>query len=82
MFCGKAALDSIRLPEPIYRRIVTCINTPIEGFNHKTKKNGACYTREEKIQATRQQVILLVKNHYAKGAREDELQKIINYFIK
>lgn len=77
---GKAALDTITLPKSVYEHIITCITRPICGFEHKTNADGTQFSQEQQLQATRQQVILLVKNHYAKGAGEEELIKIIKYF--
>lgn len=77
---GKQSLDKVTLPETIFRYITTKITTPIAGFEHKKDENGGFISLKEQLQQTHTQIILLVKNHYLKGASEKELIRIIEYF--
>lgn len=82
MYYGKTALDTIDLPQSIYQKICTAITCPIAGFEHKRNADGTFFSLEQQLEATRQQVIILVKNSYIKGANDIEITKIISYFVK
>lgn len=82
MLHGKTTFDAISLPQHIYLKIVNSITTPIAGFEHKRNPDGSFYSRQQQIEASQQQVVLLVKDYYIKGADEHKLMKIISYFTE
>lgn len=72
---------SAHLPSEVSLWIEKNINKPICGFEHKKRENGAEFSLDEQIKATRQQVRLIAYSYLQRGKLPEEILLKLHTFL-
>lgn len=70
------------LPKSLITWILTHINCPITGFEHKTNRDGETLSYKEQISETQYQLILIASDYYRRGTPIQKIYNLLTNFLK
>lgn len=75
-------IHDLFLPKSLITWILTYVDSPITGFEHKTNPEGKRLSYKEQISETQYQLILIASDYYRRGTPTQKIYNLLANFLK
>ncbi len=83
LYLKRGKVYDFELPKSIVVWILTYIDRPIRGYEHKTNEKGEVITLKEQLSETKFQIMLIAADYYKRGFSEVKIRRVLSaYFLQ